>query len=75
MDLIAVRTFVAVAEAGQFQVAAAGLAITQQAVSKRVAALERDLKVALLTRTPRGSRLTIDGQAFLPHARDRKSVV
>ncbi|WP_121751162.1 LysR family transcriptional regulator [Streptomyces sp. E2N166] len=69
MDLIAVRTFVAVAEAGQFQVAAAELAITQQAVSKRVAALERDLGVPLFTRTPRGSRLTIDGQAFLPHAR------
>ncbi len=51
VDLIAVRTFVAVVEAGQFQVAAAELAITQQAVSKRVAALERDLGVALLTRT------------------------
>jgi DNA-binding transcriptional LysR family regulator len=26
--------------------------------------------VRLFTRTPRGARLTIDGQAFLPHARD-----
>ncbi|MEU6340962.1 LysR family transcriptional regulator [Streptomyces sp. NPDC046977] len=70
MDLDTVRTFVAVAEAGQFQEAAAGLAVTQQAVSKRVAALERDLGVRLFTRTPRGAELTIDGQAFLPHARE-----
>lgn len=70
MDLDAVRTFVAAADAGQFQEAAADLSITQQAVSKRIAALEKDLGVRLFTRTARGARLTIDGQAFLPHARD-----
>ncbi|WP_214416624.1 LysR family transcriptional regulator [Sphaerisporangium fuscum] len=70
MDLDAVRTFVAAAEAGQFQEAAAELAVTQQAVSKRIAALERNLGVRLFTRTARGAELTIDGQAFLPHARE-----
>ncbi|GII52140.1 LysR family transcriptional regulator [Planotetraspora thailandica] len=70
MDLDAVRTFVAVAEAEQFQQAAADLSITQQAVSKRIAALEKDLGVRLFTRTTRGAQLTIDGQAFLPHAFD-----
>ncbi|MFI9566042.1 LysR family transcriptional regulator [Streptomyces rishiriensis] len=70
MDLEAVRTFVAVADAGRFQEAAADLSITQQAVSKRIAALEKDLAVRLFTRTARGARLTVDGQAFLPHARD-----
>ncbi|MFE5585559.1 LysR family transcriptional regulator [Kitasatospora sp. NPDC056531] len=70
MDLEAVRTFAAVAEAGQFQKAAADLSITQQAVSKRIAALERELGVRLFARTPRGAELTIDGQAFLPHARE-----
>ncbi|MGY4988785.1 LysR family transcriptional regulator [Streptomyces nigrescens] len=70
MDLTAVRTVVAVADAGQFQEAAATLLITQQAVSKRIAALEKDLGVRLFTRTARGARLTIDGQAFLPHARE-----
>ncbi|ONH29539.1 LysR family transcriptional regulator [Pseudofrankia asymbiotica] len=70
MDLEAVRTFVAAADTGQFQEAAADLSVTQQAVSKRVAALERDLAVRLFTRTARGVQLTIDGQAFLPHARD-----
>ncbi|MFG2089204.1 MULTISPECIES: LysR family transcriptional regulator [unclassified Spirillospora] len=70
MNLDAVRTFVAVADAGRFQDAAADLSITQQAVSKRIAVLEKDLGVRLFTRTARGAELTIDGQAFLPHARD-----
>lgn len=64
------RTFVAAADAARFQDAAAALSITQQAVSKRVAALEADLQVRLFTRTARGARLTVDGQAFLPHARE-----
>ncbi|MFI6283183.1 LysR family transcriptional regulator [Streptomyces sp. NPDC051018] len=69
MDLPAVRTFVAAAEGGQFQEAAAALSITQQAVSKRIAALERELGVKLFTRAARGALLTLDGQAFLPYAR------
>ncbi|MFC8955476.1 LysR family transcriptional regulator [Streptomyces sp. NPDC057101] len=70
MDLDAVRTLVVAADAGRFHEAAAELGVTQQAVSKRIAALERDLGVRLFTRTPRGAELTIDGQAFLPHARE-----
>jgi DNA-binding transcriptional LysR family regulator len=70
VDLDAVRTFVAAADAGQFQDAAAALSVTQQAVSKRIAALEKDLGVRLFTRTARGAQLTVDGQAFLPHARE-----
>ncbi|MET8862738.1 LysR family transcriptional regulator [Nonomuraea sp. NPDC004580] len=70
MDLDAVRTFVTAADAGRFQEAAAELRVTQQAVSKRIAALERALGVRLFTRAPRGAELTIDGQAFLPHARE-----
>jgi DNA-binding transcriptional LysR family regulator len=70
VDLDAVRTFVAVADTGQFSEAAAELSITQQAVSKRIAALEKDLGVRLFARTARGAQLTIDGQAFLPRARD-----
>lgn len=70
MHLDAVRTFVAVADGGQFQAAADELGITQQAASKRVATLERELGVRLCLRTARGVRLTVDGQAFLPHARE-----
>ncbi|WP_328916641.1 MULTISPECIES: LysR family transcriptional regulator [unclassified Streptomyces] len=69
MNLDAVRTFVTVADAGRFREAAADLPITQQAVSKRIATLENDLGVRLFTRPARGARLTLDGQAFLPHAR------
>jgi DNA-binding transcriptional LysR family regulator len=69
VDLNAVRTFVAAADTGQFQEAAVDLSVTQQAVSKRIAALEKDLGVRLFTRTARGAQLSIDGQAFLPHAR------
>ncbi|MFF3641582.1 LysR family transcriptional regulator [Streptomyces sp. NPDC002564] len=70
MDLDAVRAFVAAADAGQFQGAAAELSLTQQAVSKRIAGLEKELAVRLFTRSARGVRPTVDGQAFLPHARD-----
>ena len=70
MDLDAVRTFVAVADTGRFAEAADDLSITQQAVSKRVAGLERELGVRLFTRTARGAQLTTDGQAFPPHARE-----
>src|SRR5258708_1182861 len=69
MDLEAVRTFIAAADAGRFQDAASELAVTQQAVSKRIAGLEKELAVRLFTRTARGAQLTVDGQAFLPHAR------
>lgn len=70
VDLDAVRTFVAVAETGQFQAAADELGVTQQGASRRVAGLERELGVQLFARLARGVRLTVDGQALLPHARD-----
>jgi DNA-binding transcriptional LysR family regulator len=70
VDLDAVRTFVAAVEAGRFQDAAVDLSITQQAVSKRIAALEKALGVRLFTRTARGAVLTGDGEAFLPHSRE-----
>jgi DNA-binding transcriptional LysR family regulator len=69
VDIEAVRTFIAVAETGQFQEAAVDLHLTQQAVSKRIAKLEHSLGTTLFARTPQGARLTLDGRAFLPHAR------
>ncbi|MEU0687132.1 LysR family transcriptional regulator [Streptomyces uncialis] len=70
MDTEAVRTFLRAAELGQLRYAADELDITQQAVSKRIAALERELGIRLFTRTARGVELTLDGQVFLPHARN-----
>ncbi|MFJ8857916.1 LysR family transcriptional regulator [Streptomyces sp. NPDC102451] len=69
MDTEALRSFVRAAELGRISHAADELGVTQQAVSKRIAALERELEVRLFTRTARGVELTLDGQAFLPHAR------
>jgi DNA-binding transcriptional LysR family regulator len=70
VDLQNVRAFVAVAESSQFQVAGARLGISQQAVSKRVASLERELGLRLFARTPRGALLTLDGQVLLPRAKE-----
>ncbi|MGW5062579.1 LysR family transcriptional regulator [Streptomyces sp. NPDC004096] len=69
MDTEAVRSFIRAAELGQLQQAADELGVTQQAVSKRIAALERELGARLFTRTSRGVELTLDGQALLSHAR------
>ncbi|MDG4811191.1 LysR family transcriptional regulator [Micromonospora sp. WMMD1120] len=69
MDTEGLRSFVRAADLGQLQQAAAELGVTQQAISKRIAVLERELAVRLFARTPRGVELTLDGQAFLPHAR------
>ena len=68
MNIEAVRAFVAVAEEGQFQLAADRLDVSQQAVSKRIAALEAELGTALFKRTPSGAALTQDGRD-LPAAR------
>ena len=69
MDFPALATFVAVAEHGSFSRAAERLFATQPAVSKRVAALEADLGVALIDRLGRGIRLTEAGETFLVSAR------
>lgn len=69
MDTEALRSFVRAAELGRLQYAADELGLSQQAVSKRIAALERELGIRLFTRGARGVELTLDGQTFLPHAR------
>lgn len=69
LDLAAVRAFVAVTDERYFSEAAATLGISQQAVSKRIAKLETDLGVRLLSRTRVGAEPTQDGRVFLNHAR------
>ncbi|WP_033215726.1 LysR family transcriptional regulator [Kitasatospora phosalacinea] len=63
------RAFVAVAEQRHFGRAAEQLAISQQAASKRIAALERELGVRLLERGPAAVRLTDAGRRLLGPAR------
>jgi DNA-binding transcriptional LysR family regulator len=69
MDIASLQAFTAVAEHHSFSEAAEHLYLTQPAVSKRVAQLERDLGVALFDRIGRKVSLTEAGRALLPRAR------
>lgn len=60
--------FVAAAEAGSVHGAAEALHLTQSAVTKRLAALERRVGARLLDRGRFGVRLSPPGRALLPHA-------
>lgn len=63
------RSFLTVAEEGNFTRAAGRLHLSQPALSKQVKALERQLGSPLFTRGRTGSALTPAGHALLPHAR------
>ncbi len=65
LSLTALRTIRSVAECRSFTAAATALGYTQSAVSRQVAAAERELGVALFERTPRGVRLTRAGGLVL----------
>src|SRR5260370_11287368 len=67
--LQAMRTFVRVVEAGSFSAVAHESDTTQSAVSKQVAALERELGARLLTRTTRSLALTEEGEHYFERAR------
>lgn len=69
MKLRHLQAFVAVAESRSFGRAARELNLAQPALSKRVAALERELGTALFVREPRDVVLTPAGEAFLGEAR------
>ncbi|WP_282338936.1 MULTISPECIES: LysR family transcriptional regulator [Pseudomonas] len=68
MDLANLNAFIAVAETGSFSIAGERLHLTQPAVSKRIAALEQQLKVRLFDRLGREVSLTEAGRALLPRA-------
>lgn len=63
--LIAMQTFVRVAELGSFSKAAKALKLPNATVSVRVAQLEEHLQVKLLARTTRRVSLTDSGAAYL----------
>ncbi len=67
--LSAMRTFVRVVESGSFTAVAAELRSTQSAISKQVAALERELGAKLLVRTTRSLALSEEGARYFEQAR------
>ncbi|WP_408898917.1 LysR family transcriptional regulator [Nocardioides sp. R1-1] len=69
MALTPWRTFLAVRRLGSLTAAAAELGYTQSAISRQVAALEREVGQPLLERGARGVVPTAAGEAFAQHAR------
>lgn len=61
-DLEALRALALVAKESSMSAASAQLGVSQQAVSLRIRKLETDLRVRLLVRSARGSRLTPAGE-------------
>ncbi|MEU8979739.1 LysR family transcriptional regulator [Streptomyces sp. NPDC048309] len=68
-DLGAMELLLAVARLGSLGRAARELGITQPAASSRIRSMERQLGVALVDRSPRGSRLTDAGALVTDWAR------
>ena len=69
MDVQQLRYVVAVADTGTFTAAAARCLVAQPSLSQSIARLEREIDVALFTRTGRGVVLSAAGEAFVGAAR------
>lgn len=70
MELRHLRYAVAVADTGSTAAAARRLHVAQQALSRQVADLEREIGIRLFTRSARGMQPTRAGLAFLAYARE-----
>lgn len=68
MDFRRLQYFLAVHRQGSFLKAASSLGLTQPALSRQIALLERELGRKVFLRTAAGVHLTPDGQRLLPHA-------
>lgn len=69
MDMVQIRSFVAVAEAASISRAAERLGLAQPTLSQHLGRLEASLGVRLFDRLGRGVALTDAGRALLPRAR------
>ena len=69
MELRSLRYFVQIADEGSITRTAHKLGVAQPALTRHVKQLEAELGAPLLTRLPRGVRLTAAGRDFLEHAR------
>ena len=68
--LSAMKTFVAVVEAGSFIRATDGVGLSKPAVSRQVAELEDFLGVRLLQRTTRRLSLTVEGEGYYQRCKE-----
>ena len=75
LTLKQLRYFIAAAQTGQISHAAMELNISQSAITTAVQALEAQLGVRLLDRSPQGVTPTIEGARFLNHARNISAAV
>ncbi|PVE41073.1 LysR family transcriptional regulator [Limnohabitans planktonicus] len=67
--LDAMQIFVRVAEAGSFTAVAEQLQVARSAITRQIAALEKQLRVKLITRSTRSLTLTPAGSAYLEKCR------
>lgn len=69
METARLRAFVETAEKGSVKAAADSLGYTPSAISQLITALEKELGIALFTRSQKGMKLTTEGQEMLPLVR------
>jgi DNA-binding transcriptional LysR family regulator len=69
IDIVRLRSLVAISDCGGFSKAAAVIHISQPALSQHIRLLERDLDLKLFQKYGRGVRLTPDGERVLVEAR------
>lgn len=68
MEFRQIRYFLEIVKIGTFQRAAEGLGLTQPALSRQMALLEREIGKPLMERGPREISLTHEGEIFLGYA-------
>ena len=69
MNIFQLETLIAVAEKGNFSNAALSLEVSQSAVSRAIASLEKELGVPLLLRGRFGARPSLVGERIIAYAR------
>src|SRR6202042_531774 len=69
LDTDQLRSFLAIVDTGSFTRAAERVNKTQSAVSMHIRRLEEQLDRALFLKQGRGTRLSIDGERLVDHAR------
>jgi DNA-binding transcriptional LysR family regulator len=74
LDVVPLRSLVAIVDCGGFQRAATALHLSQGAVSQHVRRLEAAIGRPLMERDHRGVRLTADGEALLLKARQMLAI-